>query len=615
MKSARMLKTGPGIPVPLGASAGSGGYNFAAVIPEGSEASLLLYRKGSREVLQEIPIPSGMMTGEVGAVFVEGVSPEKYEYNYLIDGEVVQDICAAGIVGREKFGEPWDAEDPHKVRCALSVPPQMETVPLQIPFEDSLIYKLHVRGFTMGKNSRVKKKGTFEGVKEKIPYLKELGVTAVELMPPYEFEELPRPRRSRQEQYRSSAAKEERINCWGYEKGCYFAPKASYCATKDPAREFASLVDELHRNGMECIVEFYFPAEITPLYAMDVLHYWQRVFRVDGFHLMGDGAPLQLAAADPLLRHTKLLGMGFDGESVYRGREPKVRNLAEYNLAFQNVMRRYLKGDEGVLEEAATRIRRNPAYCGVINYMAEHDGFTMYDMVSYESKHNEDNGEDNRDGSDRNYTWNCGAEGESRKTAVRKLRMKQLKNAFLFLMLSQGTPLIYSGDELGNTQGGNNNTYCQDNPQGWNDWNKSRWNQQLLEFVKAAAAFRREHPILHGAGELHISDYRSKGIPDLSYHGEKAWFPDFSYRQRALGMMYNGAYQGGKDEVIYVAYNMYWEPLKFALPSPGEKKVWRYAVNTEEEQSFYSDEEAQKLPKDTKSIEVPPRSVVILIGE
>ena len=193
--------------------------------------------------------------------------------------------------------------------------------------------------------------------------------------------------------------------------------------------------------------------------------------------------------------------------------------------------------------------------------------------------------------------------------------MKQLKNAFLFLMLSQGTPLIYSGDELGNTQGGNNNTYCQDNPQGWNDWNKSRWNQQLLEFVKAAAAFRREHPILHGARELHISDYRSKGIPDLSYHGEKAWFPDFSYRQRALGMMYNGAYQGGKDEVIYVAYNMYWEPLKFALPSPGEKKVWRYAVNTEEEQSFYSDEEAQKLPKDTKSIEVPPRSVVILIGE
>src|SRR5699024_4481603 len=155
--------------------------------------------------------------------------------------------------------------------------------------------------------------------------------------------------------------------------------------------------------------------------------------------------------------------------------------LAEYNLAFQNVMRRYLKGDEGVLEEAAARIRRNPAYCGVINYMAEHDGFTMYDMVSYESKHNEDNGEDNRDGSDRNYTWNCGAEGESRKTAVRKLRMKQLKNAFLFLMLSQGTPLIYSGDELGNTQGGNNNTYCQDNPQGWNDWNKSRWNQQLLE--------------------------------------------------------------------------------------------------------------------------------------
>lgn len=615
MKSVRMFKTGPGSPSPLGAAAGNGGYNFAAVIPGGSTASLLLYRRGSQEVFQEIPISADQMTGEVGAVFVEGVSPEKYEYNYLIDGVVTQDVCAAAIVGREHFGAPWDEENPHAVRCALCVLPQMETAPPEIPFEDSLIYKLHVRGFTMGKNSKVRKKGTFEGIREKIPYLKELGVTAVELMPPYEFDELPNPARRRKEKYPGAAAKQERLNFWGYEKGCYFAPKASYCASRNPIQEFASLVDALHKNHMECIVEFFFPAEISPLYAMDVLHYWQRVYRVDGFHLMGEGAPLQLAAGDPLLRRTKLLGIGFDTERIYHGREPKTRNLAEYNQAFQNAMRRYLKGDEGMLEEAAARIRRNPAACGVINYMAEHDGFTMYDMVSYESKHNEENGEENRDGSDMNFTWNCGAEGESRKTAVRKLRMKQLKNAFLFLMLSQGTPLIYNGDEMGNTQSGNNNAYCQDNPLGWNDWNRSKWNQQLFGFVRDAAAFRREHPILHGAQELHISDYRSKGIPDLSYHGEKAWFPDFTYRQRALGVMYNGAYHGEKDEIIYVAYNMYWEPLPFALPSLGEKKSWRCAVNTAVEQSFFPAGETESLSPNTKSIEVPARAIVILIGE
>lgn len=615
MKSVRLLKTGPGSPSPLGAAAGNGGYNFAAAVPEGSTASLLLYRKGKKEVFQEIPISSDMMTGEIGAVFVEGVSPEKYEYNYQIDGVIIQDACAAAIVGREKFGAPWDEENPHTVRCALCVPPKMETAPLEIPYEDSLIYKLHVRGFTMGRNSKVRKKGTFEGLKEKISYLKELGVTAVELMPPYEFEEIPNPVHTRKEKYPAAAEVQEKINFWGYEKGCYFAPKASYCASGNPVQEFASLVDELHKNHLECIVEFYFPAEINPLYAMDVLHYWQKVYRIDGFHLMGEGAPLQLAAGDPLLRRTKLFGIGFDTDHIYQGKKPKSRNLAEYNLAFQNTMRRYLKGDEGMLEEAAARIRRNPAACGVINYMAEHDGFTMYDMVSYESKHNEENGEENRDGSDMNFTWNCGAEGESRKAAVRKLRMKQLKNAFLFLMLSQGTPLIYSGDELGNTQSGNNNAYCQDNPIGWNDWNKSKWNQQLFAFVKDAAAFRREHPILHGTQELHISDYRSKGIPDLSYHGEKAWFPDFTYRQRAIGVMYNGAYQGEKDEIIYVAYNMYWEPLPFALPSLGEKQSWRCAVNTEEEQSFRPAEEAEKLSPNTKSIEVPARTIVILIGE
>lgn len=607
-----MLKTAPGDPARIGAVPERGGYNFAAVFPAKSQASLILYRKGTREVVQEIPILPEMMTGEVGAVFVEGISPSAYEYNYCVDGEITQDACAGRLVGREKFGAPWE-EDPHSVRCGLVQPPKMETYPLGIPYEDSLIYKLHVRGFTMGKASRTRKKGTFEGVREKIPYLKELGVTAVELMPPYEFEETARPKK--QEETRGAVPKKETLNYWGYAGGFYCAPKAAYCASKDPVKEFAALVDELHRNGMECIVEFYFPAEVTPLQAVDVLRYWQRMFRVDGFHLLGDGAAAALAAEDFLLKRTKLLCPGFDGARLYREKAPENRNLGEYNQAFQNTMRRYLKGDEGVLEEAALRMRRNPEYCAAVNYMAEHDGFTMYDMVSYESRHNEDNGEDNRDGSGANFTWNCGAEGESRKASVKKLRMRQLKNAFLFLFLSQGTPLLYAGDELGNTQGGNNNAYCQDNPVGWNDWNKGRWNQQLLEFVRQAAAFRREHPILHAREELHLSDYRSKGIPDLSYHGEKAWFPDFSYGQRGLGVMYNGEYQDGGRELLYVAYNMYWEPLMFALPSPGEKRKWRYAADTSREESFLAPEDAQELSRDTKSIEVPPRTIVVLIGE
>lgn len=586
------------------------GVYFSMTAEEGKKASLLLYKKGEDKIFQELPFPREGRMGDVVSMFVEALEPDKYEYNFCIGNEIVPDPYARRITGRERFGEPWDEKAPHKIRCQIVKNNYRTADAPGIPYEDTILYKLHVRGFSMGSKSRVRKKGTFAGLCEKIPYLKELGITAVELMPAYEFFELEKPRPANM-QYLHLAEETVRLNYWGYQKGCYFAPKASYCATGDPVEEFARMVQIFHENGMECLMEFYFPEKIAPEYVLDVLHYWKLQYGVDGFHLIGDGVPFDMVAKDALLRNTKLIFIGFNPSDIYGNKVPKVRNLGEHNMAFQITMRRFLKGDEGILSEMAYRARRNPAKCGVINYMAENDGFTMQDMVTYENKHNEENHEDNRDGSCMNYCWNCGAEGPVRKTSVKRLRMQQMKNAWLLLLLSQGTPMIYHGDELGNTQMGNNNAYCQDNEIGWLDWNMNKANQELLSFVKKAVQFRKTHTVLHGEREPRVSDYRSLGFPDLSYHSQKAWFGGFDYNQRALGVMYNGAYGKNEEESIYIAYNMYWDAQEFALPAlPGGQK-WYLVADTGREESFFE----PKLPEQSKQIRIPARSIVILIGK
>ena len=328
------------------------------------------------------------------------------------------------------------------------------------------------------------------------------------------------------------------------------------------------------------------------------------------FHFVGDGVPTELLKGDPILCRTKKMF-----SHVPEGAESSDM-LAEYNPAFLQDMRRYLKSDEGMIPAVEYHIRHNSSGSGTVHYMAGQDGFTLYDTVSYNYRHNEANGESNHDGSEFNYSWNCGIEGPTRKQAVRKMREQQLRNAFLLLLFSQGIPLIYGGDEFGNSQEGNNNAWCQDNPVGWINWKDVRKNKKLQDFVKEAIAFRRIHPVLHMPAEMKGVDYMAKGFPDISFHGERAWYLGRENTSRLLGVMYCGAYAGDQtaDENIYIGYNFYWEKRSLALPDLPDTMQWKKVLDTWDltGDGFYEKENAREY---TKSVEIQPRSIVVLLGE
>lgn len=613
-----------GNPRILGVTGNQEGYDLTLAVPEGREASLLLYKKGEQEPEREIPLTEQYRMGGVCAVSVLGLDPADTEYNYRIDKVVAPDPCAPVLRGTGAFGEMPDPDKPHQVRGGLfprdfdrwEDPGEPCT-----PYEDTLIYKVHVRGYTMHKNSKVRRKGTFAGLQEKIPYFQELGVTALELMPAYEFQEVMMPPEMPLA-YAYKLKDKFTLNYWGYTKGYYFAPKASYSASDDPMQEFRGLVKALHGAGIECIMEFYFPRETDPLLALSALRHWKIMYHVDGFHLVGEGVPQGLLASDPLLGRTKLL---FEGLRGVPRNDFVNKNLAEYNDGFKEDLRKWLKGDENSLGAALTRMRKNPEDHAVVNYMANQDGFTLQDMVCFEKKHNEMNQEDNRDGTASNYSWNCGVEGQTRKRSVRMLRMRQVKNAFLMVLLSQGVPLIYGGDEFGNSQQGNNNAYCQDNEVGWVDWSRAKRFQELTDFVKAAIAFRREHKVLHMSREPQGIDYLCLGCPDISYHGQRAWYGDMEPASRQVGIMYCEGYgqeDGGKkipegseraekadQGLIYLACNLHWETQRLALPNIPEDRTWEIVLQTGGEEELKESMEPQ-IEEDY--VAVPARTILVL---
>lgn len=630
----------PGDPTRMGAHKSEKGYWFSVAVPDGAEASLLFYRKGSQKVEIEIVLPEETRCGDVNAVLVQHFPRGEWEYNYRIDDKIVQDPYAKQIIGRERFGQGVEWNQPHSVRCGFGKTPAMVSRELEQEFEDMIFYKTHVRGFTMQRGSRVRRKGTFAGVMEKIPYLQELGINALELMPVYEFDELP-PKQpdnlpdslleqvlqvkkkvqtvseKKIENGEEKSHAEEKLNYWGYGNACYFAPKASYTAGNNPIAEFAQMVDALHQAGIACVLEFYFSKETVPGYVLDVLRYWKTTFHIDGFHLIGEGVPIDAVVKEPLFSDTKLLYAGYDGNALYPdGKVTGCKHLADYHTGFEETMRRFLKGDAGMLEAFAGYTRKNPVSCGTIQFLSNNNGFTLADAVSYNEKHNEDNGEQNHDGSRENFSWNCGIEGPTRKQAIKRLRLRQQKNAFLLLLLAQGTPLIYGGDEFGNSQNGNNNAYCQDNEIGWLNWSAQKTHTELTEFVKAAILFRKNHKILHMEKPLRQMDYLAIGVPDLSYHGKRAWFAPMD--ERSIGMLYCGTYAKGTgwqaDGLLYIAYNMHWEEQELALPVLPEEGSWYLAADTSERQGFYP-EGQERLLEEKKSIVVAPRSIYILIGK
>ena len=604
-----------GYPLLLGVTQMADGYNFAVEAEEDSEVYLLLYRKRGREPFYELLLDEKYRTGRIFSVFMKKLNVTNLEYNFKINGEIYLDPCASRISGREHFGAAWE-EDPHKVRCGFWSGNGYDWGDEKAPetdFKDMILYKVHVRGYTRQAKLPTGLRGTFSGLVQ-IPYWQELGINTVELMPAYEFMEVVPPKEP--DGLVSQKGKKDEVNYWGYGNGLYFAPKSAYCATRDPHREFCDMIRAFHKAGIGCIMEMYFPAEVNPLMALRAVQFWKQNYHVDGFHILGEGAPLNLIMKDGLLAGTKIMAEGMDTAALYKNRRPGKRCFAEYNLGFLQDMRRFLKSDEDMVPAVQYRIRHNPDDHGVINYITCQDGFTLNDLVSYNYKHNEANGEGNNDGCSYNYSWNCGIEGPSRKQWIRQMRERQMRAAFAMMLFSQGVPMIYGGDEIGNSQEGNNNAYCQDNSIGWIDWRGLRRNASMLAFVKKAVALRKAHPVLHMSESMKEADYLGKGFPDMSFHGERAWFCNMENTSRMIGVMLCGAYaklpDGSEDDFLYTGYNFHWETRNIALPNLPEGMEWKKVMDTGDLtcDGFYG-ENGQVYER---AVEVGPRTVVVLQG-
>lgn len=605
-----------GVPYPLGATIIEDRINFAAVMHTQNECGVILYdSKNGNEC--KIPFRKEDRIGNICCMSVACSKNVSYEYNFYDGDETITDTYAKRIIGNERWGgaeakrengrpaqimsgQPAEKRVVTKPRLRAGILKDefdwQEDAPLRIPYEDSVFYCTHVRGFTKSPNSGVKKKGTFAGVIEKIPYFKELGVRNIELMPLYEFPEADSQEKDVTMQYAVShymdkpGAEIPRMNYWGYCGAYYFSPKASYAASGDCVNELKLMIRELHKNGIELICQFYFPDSCKQGYILEVIKYWVLEYHIDGIHLMGNGIPVTLLATEPLLSNTKLIYYGFPYEQIYKGNEiPEYRNLAAATDGFMTDARKYLKSDGDMLQAMMWHFVTNPLKNGVLHYITNYYGFTLYDLVSYDRKHNEANGEDNRDGSDYNYSWNCGAEGGSRKPSIVKLRMRQMRNAMTMVVLAQGTPFLMAGDEDCNTQKGNNNPYCQDNAVGWKDWNRGISVDGQRDFVKKLLAFRAGHSVFRKKGECSCVDRLSCGYPEISFHSDEAYRFRPDRYNRHMGLMYAGTYgnqKGEKDEDIYVAYNMHWTEHRFALPKLKNGFAWRLVMDTALDESF-----------------------------
>lgn len=352
------------------------------------------------------------------------------------------------------------------------------------------------------------------------------------------------------------------FNYWGYGKGFYFLPKAAYSSCYgscvDYTVEFKDMVKKFHKNGMEVYMEFNFTDEVDACMADDCIRYWKESYHIDGARVICNDRIRQVIADDPYLVDIKLFYEYWDDN--FRN-----HNLLEYNEGFENVARKLLKGDEGQLKYFSECFKKNPVHGYTVNFVCDNNGFTLYDLVSYDRKHNEENGENNRDGKDYNNSWNCGEEGDTKNRKILAQRLRNRKNAMCFVLLSQGIPMIYAGDEFGNSQNGNNNAYCQDNETGWLDWSALRKNRKFYNFICTLINFRHNHKVLHIEKELVQSDYKYFGLPDISYHGSKAWYPEMEHYNRHLGILLCGRY-AEENEDIYIGMNLHWESIYWLCP-------------------------------------------------
>lgn len=628
---------------PLGVSVCDEGLHIVAVCNQelrdsGDEFGIILYDRKHKNGVR-IPFPEGSRVGAVHSMLLRGYYDRECSYLFYCGEKLWQDPYCKKIANPYGYG----AKRVTLPRCMVEGASYdwEDDRALCYPYEDVILYSLHVRGFTKHRSSGVQHRGTYTGVTEKIPYLKELGVTSLLLMPSYEFDEVmeyeivseqlsmeqaaasyKQPLVQTDETVHDVRADKHscRLNYWGFQKGLYYIPKSGYAHSKDAVKEYKDMVKELHKNGMEVLMQFYFPPEITSVEMLEILKYWVLEYHIDGFHVMGVNLPLAILTKEPLLSNTKILTTQ-QYSPEYGAYMTTTRCLGWLNDGFLCDVRKAVKGDDNMMNQLLSHVRNNRPENGIINYVAKWDGMRLADIVSYDRKHNELNGEDNQDGTDYNCSWNCGVEGKSRRKNITDLRLRQMKNALTLVFLSQGTPLLYSGDEFGNSQEGNNNPYCQDNAVGWIKWNKTESGNALLQYTKMLIELRKKHPILHSAMPLKGIDHLSCGYPDISYHGKEAWRADTSPASRSVGIMYCGYYgeiDGRRDDTFfYIGINLHWSAYYLGLPQLPKGKEWTLYASTDAKETADDnvDKNEDGTPEPVQEIYVSPRTIVIYMAK
>lgn len=682
--------------LPFGSSViDNGAINFSVYSSSATSCTLVLFKKKAPEPFVEIPFTQEFRIGDVYCMTIFGLNFEDLEYGYRMDGpflpeqghrfdktKILSDPYSRALGGRDSWMDDpnWCNIYPHRSRIIHQDFDWEGDNLLEIPIEDLIIYEAHVRAFTKHDSSEVHSPGTFSALREKIPYLKELGINCIELMPIYEFDEWEHSRENPE-------TGETLVNFWGYSTINFFAPKAAYAATGKygmQVDELKTLVKELHRNGIEVILDVVFnhTAEgnehgpyisfrgldnkvyymLTPEgyyynfsgtgntlncnhprvrnMVLDCLRYWASEFHIDGFRfdlaaILGrdqSGAPLlnpplvESLAYDPILSSCKLVAEAWDAGGLYQvGSFPAYGRWGEWNGKYRDAIRKLLKSESGMISELSQRLMGSPdlyPYRGPtasINFITCHDGFTLMDMVSYNRKHNEANGENNNDGANDNNSWNCGIEGETSDKAINFLRRQQIKNALTILMVSQGIPMILMGDEMGRTKNGNNNTYCHDNELNWLNWKLLEQNADIFNYAQKIIHFRKAHPVLRNKEHFQHRDYKDAGLPDISFHGTRAWYADYSQNSRVLAFMLSGEHAKGgtiTDQTIYVGINMYWDGLEFELPQTQHNKKWYVFANTSMPDGHDITEVGEEqILVDQQKIIIGGRSVIILVSK
>ncbi len=609
------MKKLPGSFLRFGTHETTDGMEFTFASVSSQCPSICLFDIATKDMVEEIVLSDEDRIGDVYSVVLKGYPWKKLCYLYRAKDVFWLDPYASVVCGREQWADESRFDENYRVYGGFAFGKYQwkHSMPKLAP-GNMILYKLHMRGFTMGRRIAKGSRGNDLGVLACLDELKGLGVTSLVFMPLYDFEEMMYESCTvvdEKGQASCQVQKAEKINYWGYGKGAYFAPKASCFGGKDPVNRMKKMVDAIHGNDMECIMEMSFSEDTPKEQMMECLHRWVMEYHIDGFRLVGCNVPIEQIASDPYLKDTKILYDHIPWEVLQEETEER-KHLFVCDDDFCYSLRRMQNHMDGSMVQFVNQMRRQNQAYGFINYAASGSGFTLWDSYCYGEKHNLDNGEDNRDGTNSNFSCNYGHEGPTRNKSINQMRCQQMRNAVTAMLLGQGVPMLLSGDEVANSQDGNNNVYCQDNPTGWVNWSSNGEKKKIREFTGSMISFRKAHPVLTQEGAMKMNDYRHKGIPDLSYHGKEPWLMGVGDEMKSVGILYCGAYISEQEADLYICCNFGYEASEMALPKPQTGRQWKLLMNTAEDDSG---EWKQREVMTDDMVSVPGSSISIFLAE